>query len=336
MYRRVGADDVEISRTSQVGVYAGAWAAYLATGTADLLADAAGARAVAVLRAGRDRLRLVHERLVSPWRSTFSRGSSSGSRARRRPPGSASASWHWVAVGGPDPRAEQPGGRCDAGHGDAARTRGRDAAEAAMLASGIYDREQLEQIIHLQEKAVKGAGPPARCGGGPDRPGGSRPRGRPRRVVRRARHRRRLELAPNFVAAGLGPQWLDGVASWVGTGGARGRGAVALLHAGDRVADERGSRTPPAGSRLSSAPPSSTRRSAVRPTRRPTCTSCSTARSPCSSASSATASRSSGTTTARCRPSTSSRPSSTRCGPTSSTTPLRRWTVRRAGTARSR
>lgn len=32
MYRRVGADDVEIARTGQVGVYAGAWAAYLATG----------------------------------------------------------------------------------------------------------------------------------------------------------------------------------------------------------------------------------------------------------------------------------------------------------------
>ena len=29
LYRRVGADDVEIVRTGQVGVYAGAWAAYL-------------------------------------------------------------------------------------------------------------------------------------------------------------------------------------------------------------------------------------------------------------------------------------------------------------------
>ena len=29
LYRRVGADDVEIARTGQVGVYAGAWAAYL-------------------------------------------------------------------------------------------------------------------------------------------------------------------------------------------------------------------------------------------------------------------------------------------------------------------
>ena len=56
--RRVGADDVEVGRTSQRGVYAGAFTRLpRRPGAADLQQLDAGDRAVAVLRAGRRRLR---------------------------------------------------------------------------------------------------------------------------------------------------------------------------------------------------------------------------------------------------------------------------------------
>ena len=86
----------------------------------------------------------------------------------------------------------------------------------ALIASGPYDREQLAQIIHLQEKAVAALA-----------------RARASDVVPTALEVSDLEdalgewmddhdiaggweLAPSFVAAGLGTQWLDGVASCVG------------------------------------------------------------------------------------------------------------------------
>jgi hypothetical protein len=57
--RRVGADDVEVGRTSRRGVYAGAWQAYLGSHVPQLYSNSMRATEAAVLRARRDRVRPV-------------------------------------------------------------------------------------------------------------------------------------------------------------------------------------------------------------------------------------------------------------------------------------
>ena len=129
--RRVGADDIEVGRTSSRGVYSGAFTAYLGRpGAAGLQQLAAGDRAVAVLRAGRFGLRRADARVV-PDGGAPARGAVL--RRQEHPAGdraAGTAAGARLAVGGPDPRAEQPGRRRGAGHGVAARAGGRDAAQA--------------------------------------------------------------------------------------------------------------------------------------------------------------------------------------------------------------
>ena len=110
----------------------------------------------------------------------------------------------------------------------------------------------------------------------PDR--GRRRRGRDRRVVGGARDPRRLEHRTD-VRAGRHRRALAGEGLRHRSGRHPGRRAqVALLHGRDRAADERDPATPPRGSPPWSARPSSTR-SWTAPRSRPwTCTSCWTAR----------------------------------------------------------
>ena len=117
-------DDVEISRTDQRGVYAGAWPAYLGDRVAADLPqlDLRASTPHPVVRARRRRLRRAHARVVPDGRCTCSKACSSASRThqRRVAPARAAARAR-LAVGRPHPRAEQPGRGGRAGHVVAAR-----------------------------------------------------------------------------------------------------------------------------------------------------------------------------------------------------------------------
>lgn len=217
MYRRVGADDVEIARTNQVGVYAGAWAAYLGDRVPQTYTQT-----LRVLEPSRyyvlaaadfasfmdDWFPMAVHLLEGLFFGQQSSQAATGQRERLLALGSLSA--------GLTHELNNPAAAATRA---TATLRERVAGmrhKLAMLASGIYDREQLEQIIHLQEKAVKALAAQ-----------------RASEVVPTALEVTDLEdslgewmdehdisggweLAPNFVAAGLGPEWLDAVASWVG------------------------------------------------------------------------------------------------------------------------
>ncbi|WP_082574163.1 ATP-binding protein [Cellulomonas sp. Root137] len=217
MYRRVGADDVEIARTSQVGVYAGAWAAYLGERVPQTYTQT-----LRVLEPSRyyvlaaadfasfmdDWFPMAVHLLEGLFFGQQSSQAATGQRERLLALGSLSA--------GLTHELNNPAAAATRATSTLRERVAGMRHKLAMLASGIYDREQLEQIIHLQEKAVKALA-----------------RQRASEVVPTALEVSDLEdalgewmdehdisggweLAPNFVAAGLGPEWLDAVASWVG------------------------------------------------------------------------------------------------------------------------
>ena len=130
--RRVGGDDVEVSRTSQRGVYAGAIQAYLGDRVPQVVQQlAAGDRAVAVLRAARGRRSPDVMRDWFPMAVHLLEGLFFGSQehpAGHRPARAAAGAR--LAVRRAHPRAEQPGRGGRAGHADAARAGRRDAAQA--------------------------------------------------------------------------------------------------------------------------------------------------------------------------------------------------------------
>lgn len=217
MYRRVGVDDVEIARTAQVGVYAGAWAAYLGdrvpqtyTQTLRVLEPSryyvlAAADFAAFMN---DWFPMAVHLLEGLFFGQQSSQAAIGQRERLLALGSLSA--------GLTHELNNPAAAATRA---TATLRERVAGmrhKLAMIASGPYDREQLGQIIHLQEKAVAALAR-ARASGVVPSPlevsdledelgdwmddhgisGG-------------------WELAPSFVAADLGVKWLDMVASCVG------------------------------------------------------------------------------------------------------------------------
>jgi CRP-like cAMP-binding protein len=155
MYRRVGADDVEIARTSQVGVYAGAWAAYLGDRVPQTYSQTLRVLEPSryyVLDAGDfasfmdDWFPMAVHLLEGLFFGQQSSQAATGQRERLLALGSLSA--------GLTHELNNPAAAATRA---TATLRERVAGmrqKLAMLASGIYDREQLEQIIHLQEKAV--------------------------------------------------------------------------------------------------------------------------------------------------------------------------------------
>ncbi|MDQ0374575.1 ATP-binding protein [Cellulomonas humilata] len=217
MYRRVGADDVEIARTGQVGVYAGAWGAYLGDRVPQTYAQT-----LRVLEPSRyyvlaaadfasfmtDWFPMAVHLLEGLFFGQQSSQAATGQRERLLALGSLSA--------GLTHELNNPAAAATRA---TATLRERVAGmrhKLAIIASGPYDREQLAQIIHLQEKAVAALA-----------------RTRASDVVPTALEVSDLEdslgewmddhdiaggweLAPSFVAAGLGTQWLDMVASCVG------------------------------------------------------------------------------------------------------------------------
>jgi len=217
LYRRVGVDDVEIARTAQVGVYAGAWAAYLGDRVPQTYSQT-----LRVLEPSRfyvlsaddfaafmnDWFPMAVHLLEGLFFGQQSSQAAIGQRERLLALGSLSA--------GLTHELNNPAAAATRA---TATLRERVAGmrhKLAMIASGPYDREQLGQIIHLQEKAVA--------------------------ALARARASEKVpsplevsdledelvdwmddhgisggwELAPSFVAADLGVKWLDMVASCVG------------------------------------------------------------------------------------------------------------------------
>ena len=212
-----------------------------------------------------------------------------------------------LAVGRPDPRAEQPGRGRGAGDLVAARAGRRHAAQAgADRRRRVGPQPARDADRRLQERAVEQVAKapelsPLEASDREDELGG---------LVRRARHRRRRTSwrrrssrrastsagstrSPPLVDDGM----LEGAVRWL------------ELHARDRAADERDRGLDHPDLDPGRPRPSSTRRWTARRTRCSTCTSCSTARWSCSAARSATDHAWSRTTTGRCRTSRSTPPS---------------------------
>ena len=148
----------------------------------------AGHRAVAVLRARRRQVRGADARVVpdgaAPARGVVLRHPEhpAGGRATRTP------ARPRLPVRRPDPRAEQPGRGGRARHLRAARPGRRHAAQAGV------DRRRAVRPGHPRDvdPTAGGRRRARREGTDADSDGGNRPRGRARRLVRVARHRRRL------------------------------------------------------------------------------------------------------------------------------------------------
>ena len=181
MSRRVGADDIEVGRTSTRGVYTGAFMAYLGDRVPQVYNNS-----VRVTEPSRffvldaDGLRRADARLV-PDGGAPARGPVL--RQQERPGGdraAGTAARARLAVGRPDPRAEQPGRGRGAGHLGAARAGGRDAAQAG------HDRGREVGQDHAGD-ADQAAGRGGRTGAEGDRPvaaGSLRPGGRHQRLAR--------------------------------------------------------------------------------------------------------------------------------------------------------
>ena len=169
MYRRVGADDVEIARTGQVGVYAGAWGAYLGDRVPQTYAQT-----LRVLEPSRyyvlaaadfasfmnDWFPMAVHLLEGLFFGQQSSQAATGQRERLLALGSLSA--------GLTHELNNPAAAATRA---TATLRERVAGmrhKLAIIASGPYDREQLAQIIHLQEKAVAALAAHPRVRRGPD------------------------------------------------------------------------------------------------------------------------------------------------------------------------
>jgi signal transduction histidine kinase len=217
LYRRVGADDVEIARTAQVGVYAGAWAAYLGDRVPQTYSQT-----LRVLEPCRfyvlaaddfaafmdDGFPMAVHLLEGLFFGQQSSQAAIGQRERLLALGSLSA--------GLTHELNNPAAAATRATSTLRERVAGMRHKLALIASGTYDREQLAQIIHLQEKAVAAL---ARARASEKQPS-------PLEVSDLEDElgdwfedhgiAGGWELAPSFVAADLGVAWLDMVATWVG------------------------------------------------------------------------------------------------------------------------
>jgi len=215
LYRRVGEDDVEVSRTTQRGVYAGAWASYLGERVQTY------SQSLRVLEPSRFYVLAAEDfaALMNDWfpmavhllEGLFFGQSKAqqaiGQRERLLALGSLSA--------GLTHELNNPAAAASRA---TATLRERVAGmrhKLALVAAGPYDRDTLASLIALQEKAVDtlaaGRGDAALS---------------PLEISDREDEltdwmddhglTNGWEIAPVFVAAGLGAEWLENVAQLVG------------------------------------------------------------------------------------------------------------------------
>lgn len=209
LYRRVGSDDVETSRTSQVGVYAGAWHAYL-----DREETRSYLHSLRVLEPSRfyvlpaaDFSEVMHtwfpmamHLLEGLFFGQKSMQTATAQRERLQALGALSA--------GLTHELNNPASAATRASSTLRERVGRMRSKLALIASGAYDRDELVQIIELQEKAVAAL---------------AEARGRPPLSALETSDREddvadwlddhgvpdNAEIAHSFVEAGIDPQWLD-------------------------------------------------------------------------------------------------------------------------------
>ncbi len=219
LYRRIGADDVEITRTSQVGVYAGAWGAYLGERTPQTYVQT-----LRVLTPSRyyvlaaddfgtfmnDEFPMAVHLLEGLFFGQQNSQAVTGQRERLLALGSLSA--------GLTHELNNPAAAATRA---TATLRERVAGmrhKLAVIASGPYDRADLAQIINLQEQAVVALGE-ARAA--ETAPSALEVSDREDALVDWMDEHgiaNGWELAPSFVAAAIDTGWLDHVLSCVGEG----------------------------------------------------------------------------------------------------------------------
>ena len=219
LYRRIGADDVEISRTHQVGVYAGAWGAYLGDRTPQTYKQS-----MRVLEPSRfyvlaaqdfgafmnDEFPMAVHLLEGLFFGQQSSQAATGQRERLLALGSLSA--------GLTHELNNPAAAATRA---TAVLRERVAGmrhKLALIASGPYDRADLAQIINLQEQAVVAL---AKARAAETPPTALEVSDREDLLVDwMDAHgiEKGWELAPSFVAAAIDAPWLDHVLSCVGEG----------------------------------------------------------------------------------------------------------------------
>ena len=210
LYRRVGADDVEVTRTCQLGVYAGRLGQPTsATGcrrSTPRLCGSLEPSRFFVLGAA-DFAELMNDWF--PMAVHLLEGLFFGQQRPQQAIGQRERLLALgLAVGRPDPRAEQPGGRGHAGHRDAARAGRRDAPQAR--ARSPRARTTGAQLARDHPAAGEGGRRSRRRA--PALSAAWRP---PtwRTSVGDWMDEHGIaggwELAPSFVTAGLGTDWLD-------------------------------------------------------------------------------------------------------------------------------
>ena len=207
--RRVGADDVEISRTSQRGVYAGAFPAYLGDRVPQVYPNS--------LRVTEPSRFFVLDaesfaQIMDEWFPMavhlleglfFGSSDPAGDRPAR------AAAGPRLAVGRADPRAQQPGRGGRAGHRRRCAS-GSPACAASwrMLAGGKCEPADLETLVELQERG----GRAGRQGARADPDGGVRREDGLTDWLDDHGIADGWRLAPTFVQAGLDATWLEQVA----------------------------------------------------------------------------------------------------------------------------
>ncbi len=326
MTRRVGGEEVELTRSSQRGAYAGATASFTDPPPGQQHRYPGSLRAVTDVAM----MALPAEEFAPQLRSLVPDGDAphrghahrtANVPGRRRAAGEAGRPRR--AHRGPDPRAEQPRRGRRPGDLVAARAHRRHAAQARAAGQDEHRRGR-------PGPAGRAAGGRGQAGRGrPDAvtAGGQRPRGRHGQLAGGPRGRRRVGARADLRRRRAHAR-LDGAAAvGDGRGGPERVGALAGVQRRDRDAHDRdrGGHPPDldAGVRGEELLAHGPRRARVG--RRP--------RGPQEhsddpDASAARASPWSRSSTARCRRSSPTPASSTRCGPTSSTTRRRPWTAR--------
>ena len=282
MSKRSGGVDIETNRTSQRGVYCGAWSAYVP-------GEAAGLRSVGARRPSRRGSSCSTPerspgscRPSSRWRCTCSRAHKVGGRGSARSSASGRSCWpSGTLTGRADPPAEQSRPRPPpAPSPTCASASARCGTSWRCWPTASSPPRRCASLVRMQDEVAEQV---AKSNAQrTHRAGDLRPRGPDRRLARRPRHRRRLGLRADVRRSRSGHRLagahLRGHRRRRRVGVAAERDRLAEVHHRHRAADEPDRRSEQAHLGTAGRAPSSTRRWTGRRSRWPTFTSCCTAR----------------------------------------------------------